>query len=125
MPAPSSGSLLRSLLGLLVGAVAFGLLKGIIEAWAHANLRTDPSNQAMSTLIVLVCDFLAAVAAGYLCTLISRQAKTATILAAAFLLLGLAYQQSPADPNQAPWYRIALLLVAPLGVYTGGWLRGV
>ncbi len=125
MPAPSSGSFLRSLFGILLGAIAFGVLKGIIEAWAHGNLHMDAANQAVSTLIILVCDFVSAVAAGYLCTLIARRSSAATILAVIFLLLGLAYQQSPATPDQASWYRIALLLVGPLGVYTGGWLRGV
>ncbi len=125
MPAPSSGSLLRSLLGILVGALAFGLLKGVIEAWARGNLRMDNANLAMSTLIILACDFIAAVAGGYVCTFVARHARAATILAGVFLLVGLVYQQSPADPMQASWYRVALLLVAPMGIYAGGWLRGV
>ncbi len=125
MPAPSSGSLLRSVFGILLGAIAFGVLKGIVEAWAHGNLHMDAANQAMSTLIILVCDFVSAVAGGYLCTFIARNARAATILAVIFLLMGLAYQQSPSSPDQASWYRLALLLVGPLGVYTGGWLRGV
>ncbi|HJU83836.1 MAG TPA: hypothetical protein VJ600_06475 [Holophagaceae bacterium] len=124
MPAPSSGSFLRTVMGIALGAIAMIALKGVIETWVRANLHTDPANQSMSTLIVLLCDFSAAGAGGYLAAWIARGPRAANILAVVILLLGLLYQTTPADPSQASWYRLALLLVAPLGVYTGGWLKG-
>ncbi|HJW08755.1 MAG TPA: hypothetical protein VJ483_03925 [Holophagaceae bacterium] len=124
MPAPTHSTLLRTILGVILGAIAMGLLVGIIETWATANLHPSAENPTMPILIHLACNFLAAMGGGFVCAYVARNPRAATALAVLILLSALAYQAKAPDPNEPSWYRLALLLVGPVGVYSGGWLKG-
>ena len=124
MPGPSHSSLLRTILGVILGGIAMAALVGLIESWASANLHPSAESPTMPILIHLVCDFAAAVGGGYVCALVARNPRAATGLAVIILLSAMAYQAKAADPNEPSWYRLALLLVGPVGVFTGGWLKG-
>ncbi len=124
MPSPTGSSLLRGAAGIALGAVVLGTLVGLIEAWARTNLHFSVDNPSTPALVHLACDFVAALAGGYVCALVARNPKAATVLAVIILIMALAYQTGPSAPGEPSWYRLALLLVGPAGVFCGGWLKG-
>jgi hypothetical protein len=120
----STDSLVRAIVGMVVGAVVMGILVGVVDTWAAANLHPGPESPAAPALIHLACDFVAAGAGGWICAFIARNARASIWMAALTLVIALGYQAAPANPGESSGYRLALLLVGPLGVYAGGWLRG-
>ena len=125
MRQPSGESILRGLAGILVGVAVMGVLLGLLEQLASSSLHWGPNSPSGPVFARLLADFIAAMAGGFVCAFIARNPKVSMILAVLILVSALVYQFRPGEPGEPTWYRLALILIAPGGVFWGGWLRGV
>lgn len=109
-------TLFRRLAGLVAGWLACIFL----VATADGLLRQSPV-PVPAAWVSSVAVFLAALAGGYLCALISKDRTMPRVLLAAVLLTGLAYGVSPAAAAGSKPLLVAILGAA--GVYFGAWMK--
>ena len=106
----------RRLVGLLAGWLACVFL----VAMAESLIRQAPV-ALPAAWISLGAVFLAALAGGYLCSLIAKDRMIPRVLIAIVLLSGLAYGVSPAAAADS--HPVLLAILGAAGVYLGAWMK--
>ena len=126
--------MIRSILSVVVGYLTMAILVGVTTAVvaklmlpaAAAGQLPQPTMPYM--VINLVYSALFAAAGGFVCSLIAIRSPLAhaLVLAALVALLGLVFFfQNYSASAQPRWYSLSILVLCPLGVMAGGYLRSL
>jgi hypothetical protein len=117
--------MIRSALAVVAGYVGMSLLVialfGTLGAFwpeSFADRTMTPPRSMMAT--TLFFSLVAAVAGGFVTVSIARRAELVHVLALMALMVVIWVVSIPSARGQATWYRLALLVIGPLGAWLGG-----
>ena len=117
--------MIRSVLAVLAGYLGTSLLVLVLfgtlgafwpQVFADRTMTPPPSMMAVTLFFSLV----AAIAGGFLTASVARRAELAHVLALMGLMVVMWVVSIPSARGQATGYRLALLVIGPLGAWLGG-----
>lgn len=104
----------------LIMSLLTALMKGLVPAWADLSSALTPG----AAFVNIAGSFVAAAAGGYVSAWASNPTPMQHVLALAIAVLALSALTALQSRTQRPaWFLLALVVVAPLGVFAGGLLR--
>jgi len=104
----------------LIMSLLTALMKALVPAWADLSSALSPG----AAFVNIAGSFVAAAAGGYVSAWASNPTPMQHVLALAIAVLALSALTALQSRTQRPaWFLLALVVVAPLGVFAGGLLR--